>query len=170
MKKFLTKMLIALVLLLDRIPFYHKMSERHKDKKRNAINDWLCQLGFENVLIFDCPSFDESIIGVTKDGRLVYVYDEMAIEFARDCHKDYDYVDEEKQWEYLEEAFEFIDYNTIRTVPYMGMRAPIIVSWNYEEEKLVTMTGNEYEDFYFNEDTCYILRNTGEYYTKEEEK
>ena len=68
----------------------------------------------DQAVILDNPSFDKSIIGVS-DGRLVYCYESMIQELVQDdgC----EYVD----------AIDFIDYNTIRAIPYMGEFAPIIM-------------------------------------------
>jgi hypothetical protein len=60
-------------------------------------------------------SYDGSIVGVTTDGRVVYDYDKMVEELMS-----------EEGWSY-EEAAEWIDYNTIRSIPYAGPGAPIIM-------------------------------------------
>lgn len=56
-----------------------------------------------------------AIIGYTEDERLVYDYDKMVRWLAK-----------KESWDEVE-AIEWIDYNTIRTIPYMGEKAPIIV-------------------------------------------
>ena len=60
-------------------------------------------------------SYDNSIIGFTTDGRVVYGYDKMVEELMQD-----------EGWSY-EEAAEWIDYNTIRSLSYAGCGAPIIM-------------------------------------------
>lgn len=35
------------------------------------------ECGYEDVLIFDNPSYDEAFIGVSEDNRAVYDYDKM---------------------------------------------------------------------------------------------
>ena len=60
-------------------------------------------------------AYDNSIIGVTTDGRVVYDYDKMVEELMRD-----------EEWDY-EEAADWIDYNTIRSLDYAGAYAPIIM-------------------------------------------
>lgn len=57
--------------------------------------------------LFDNPSFDNSIIGITDDAKIVYSYQKMINELAKD-----DNINEE-------EAREFIDYNTMRTLDYI---------------------------------------------------
>lgn len=95
---------------------------------------------FPDSYLYDNPSFDNSIIGITDSGRVVYDYDMMAQEFVED-DKEYsikqymdalpdnerDSVTEEQIMDdLLMEAYEFIDYNTIRATPYMGSRAPMV--------------------------------------------
>ena len=69
----------------------------------------------EDAKVFDNMSYDDSIVGVTTDGRVVYDYDKMVEELMQD-----------EEWEY-EEAIDWIDYNTIRSLPYAGEKAPIIM-------------------------------------------
>ena len=69
----------------------------------------------EDAIIFDNMSYDGSIVGVTTDGRVVYDYDQMIEELMED-----------EGWSY-EDAAEWIDYNTIRALPYAGENAPIIM-------------------------------------------
>ena len=76
--------------------------------------DLLCEYGYEDVVIFDNPSFDEAFIGVTEDNRAVYDYDRMADSLA-------------VSWGISrEEAIEFIDYNTIRALAYCE-NAPVVM-------------------------------------------
>ena len=69
----------------------------------------------EDAIVFDNMSYDGSIVGVTTDGRVVYDYDKMIEELMQD-----------EGWSY-EDAVEWIDYNTIRSIPYAGENAPIIM-------------------------------------------
>ena len=69
----------------------------------------------EQPIILDNMSYDGSIVGVTDDNRLVYSYESMVEELMED-----------EGWDETE-AVEWIDYNTIRAIPYMGERAPIIL-------------------------------------------
>lgn len=82
---------------------------------REHIREELKEKEFNDTVIFDNPSFDDSIVGYTEDGRLVYDYDSMIVELAGE-----DGIS-------LIEAQEFIDYNTIRALPYAGEKAPIII-------------------------------------------
>ena len=56
-----------------------------------------------------------AIIGVSEDGRVVYDYNLMIEALMLSDNMTYD------------EASEFIDYNTIRALPYMGEKAPIVM-------------------------------------------
>ena len=69
----------------------------------------------EDAIVFDNMSYDGSIVGVTTDNRVVYDYDKMVEELMAD-----------EGWSY-EEAAEWINYNTIRSLPYAGENAPIIM-------------------------------------------
>lgn len=69
----------------------------------------------EDAIVFDNMSYDGSIVGVTTDGRVVYDYDKMVEELMQD-----------EEWSY-EDAAEWIDYNTIRALPYAGENGPIIM-------------------------------------------
>lgn len=84
-----------------------------------AINQEIRNKLPECTMVFDNASYDNSIIGVTFDGRAIYVFDKMVQEYMQDNN--------------CEEltAAEWIDYNTIRALPYMGKNAPIII---YEME------------------------------------
>lgn len=72
--------------------------------------------GYEDLLVFDCPDYDDAIIGVTTDDRVVYSYDLMVKQLMKD-----------ENWT-EEEAVEWIEYNTVRALDYMGDNAPIIVT------------------------------------------
>lgn len=69
----------------------------------------------EDALVFDNASYDNSIVGVTTDNRVVYDYDKMVEELMED-----------EGWSY-DEAVDWIDYNTIRSLPYAGEKAPIVM-------------------------------------------
>lgn len=76
--------------------------------------DLLVELGYESSVVFENPDFDDAIIGTDENYKVVYDYDKMV-----DCLVNEDGMSEE-------EAVEFIDYNTIRALPYVE-NAPIIV-------------------------------------------
>ena len=65
-------------------------------------------------VVFENPSYETAIVGLTTDVRVVYDYDLM-VEYL----VNHDQMDEE-------EAAEFVDYNTIRSLPYVE-NAPIVM-------------------------------------------
>lgn len=71
--------------------------------------------GYEDVVIFENYSYDDALIGVTEDGRAVYDFDKMVAWLV------------ETEGFSDEEAIEWIEYNTIRALAYMGDDAPIIM-------------------------------------------
>ena len=88
------------------------------DMKNEKIRKMYDEYGKENdfeIHFFENPSFDNSIVAITNDGKLIYDYGKMICEFAQD--NDCDPL----------EAEEFIDYNTMRALPYFGSDAPMIL-------------------------------------------
>ena len=71
--------------------------------------------GYEDVIYLINYSYDDALIGVSDDNRAVYDYEKM-VEWLV-----------ETEGFTREEAIEWIDYNTIRALPYMGEKAPIIM-------------------------------------------
>ena len=68
----------------------------------------------EGTVILENPSYESAIVGVTEDNRLVYCIKKM-VKFLMD-----------KDGMSEEDALEFINYNTIRALPYME-NSPIIL-------------------------------------------
>lgn len=83
-------------------------------KTQEEIKEYLCEHGYEETIVFENPSYCEAFLGVTSDGNAVYDFDKMV-----QC------LQEEDGMEDID-AIEFIEYNTIRALPYMGPKAPII--------------------------------------------
>ena len=81
-----------------------------------------CSEIHEETLRIDSPSFDTAIVGIDYFGRLIYDYDRMIAELMET-----DNIAEE-------EAIDFIDYNTIRSIPYYGEYAPIVLIRNLYDE------------------------------------
>ena len=79
------------------------------------IREALCDMGHEEAVIFDGPEFDGAIVGVTDEGQVIYDYDKMV-----QCMMQQDGIT-------MDEAIEFIEFNTIRALPYAGETAPIIM-------------------------------------------
>jgi hypothetical protein len=75
----------------------------------------LLDLGYEDAIIFTNPDYDSAIIGVSHDDRVIYDYDEMIAYLMLEDNVT------------IEEAMDFIDYNTVRSLPYSGNNGPIIL-------------------------------------------
>ena len=71
--------------------------------------------GYDDVLLLDSFSYDDALIGITTDNRAVYDFSKMV------------------EWLMLKEgcteteAVEWIEYNTIRALPYAGQNAPLVM-------------------------------------------
>ena len=75
----------------------------------------LYDMGYEDSVVFENPDYDEAIIGVSHDGRVIYDMDLMVEHLmVHDGMTEMDAVD-------------FIDYNTARSIPYAGECDPIIM-------------------------------------------
>ena len=75
----------------------------------------LLEYGYEGIKYLTNYSYDDALIGVTEDGRAIYDYEKMI-----------KWLMEEEEWSETD-AIEWIDYNTLRAIPYMGENAPIIM-------------------------------------------
>ena len=71
--------------------------------------------GYEDVVILSNDSYDDALIGISDDGRAIYDYDLM-IKWLMDNEQFTD-----------TEAIEWIEYKTIRALPYAGEKAPIVM-------------------------------------------
>lgn len=84
------------------------------EEVRNAIVEQYGDEILENLSMFENPAFINAITGIDlRHKKIVYDYDKMV-----------EYLMEDDEMT-MEEAIEFIDYNTLRTVPYME-NPPII--------------------------------------------
>ena len=75
----------------------------------------LLEKGYEGTVFLTGYSYDDALVGVTTDKRAVYDYDLMV-----------QWLVEEEGFDDDIEAMEWIDYNTLRAVPYFGNAAPVI--------------------------------------------
>lgn len=75
------------------------------------------EVDVSEVILIDDEAFNKSLIGTTVSGYLcaVYEYNTMVSEYA-EFHK----ISQE-------EAADYICYNIIRSLPYYGEKAPVIV-------------------------------------------
>lgn len=77
--------------------------------------EMLLENGYDEVKYLTNYSYDTALIGVSECNRAVYDYDLMVKWLM---------VNEEMNYE---DACEWIDYNTIRALPYIGEGCPIII-------------------------------------------
>lgn len=75
----------------------------------------LCDMGYEESIVFENPDYDSAIVGISDGGRVIYDYDLMITHLM-----DVDNMTEM-------DAADFIDYNTIRSIPYDGEHFPIVM-------------------------------------------
>lgn len=84
-----------------------------------SVEERLLDAGYEGSVYLTCPDYEEAIIGVTTDGQVAYDYELMVgCLMEEGCNE--------------EEAREWIDYNVIRGLPYMGENRPVVVCPLYE--------------------------------------
>lgn len=93
------------------------MSELNNTPRRDLLNE----MGLEDSVVFENPDYDSAIIGYSDDYRIVYDFDLMVEHLMT--------VDNMSS----EDAIEFIEYNTIRSIPYAGSLAPIVLHKIYEQ-------------------------------------
>ena len=68
----------------------------------------LNNMGYEHSIVFENPDYDDAIIGVSHDDRVIYDY-ELMIEYL---------VENDGMTE--EDAADFISYDTLRSLTYIG--------------------------------------------------
>ncbi|MBP5457550.1 MAG: hypothetical protein J6Y37_13750 [Paludibacteraceae bacterium] len=73
---------------------------------QDELKETLCYMGYDDSILFESPSYTEAVIGISSTGQVCYSYEKMV-----DCLVNEDCITDE-------EAAEFIDYNTIRALPY----------------------------------------------------
>lgn len=82
-----------------------------------ALGDLLVDMGYEGSLMFESPSYESAVVGVSDTGQVCYSYTKMVEHLIEADGMEYD------------EAVEFIDYNTVRALPYCKPqdKRPIII-------------------------------------------
>ena len=92
------------------------------DKNFRDRLDYYCEINEINnedkPLILDNSAYDNSIIGISNDNRLVYDYGKMLVEYSQDNQCT------------IEEAMEWIEYNTIRAIAYNSDEHKPIIIYN----------------------------------------
>lgn len=92
------------------------MTKRQMNARRKALDEFLSETYGDDVVHFDGPEFDGGIVGVTTDGRLVYSYEKLVESLA-----------EANRWS-REDAIDWVEFNTIRSLPYIQGRAPVVMN------------------------------------------
>ena len=69
----------------------------------------------DNVIVFEGYDYNDALLGVTEDGRAVYVYEKMVARLI------------EKQGITQEEAVEWIEHNTTGATSNAGPLGPLII-------------------------------------------
>lgn len=83
----------------------------------------------DKIVVLEGDEFADGCVGITHDYHLVYDYGKLARSIS------------EKNNISIEEAIEFIEYNTIRSLPYIknqGLLEPIIMFSFVEESQIDT--------------------------------
>lgn len=112
------------------------------------LREEIAKQGYENSIVYDTPSFDDSIVGVTDTGKVAYSYELMVEEYVRDDNPNYKELPSDEYYDRCTEAIEFIDYNTVRGTPYMASygTTPVIIAFNPDTEKYYDMvSGDEFD-------------------------
>ena len=79
-----------------------------------SASERLIEAGYDEIVIFENPSYDDALIGVTTDDRAVYDFNKMV-----------DWLIENNGMNDVE-AVEWIEYNSARALPYTE-GAPVIM-------------------------------------------
>lgn len=82
-----------------------------------------------DILYFSNPSYDGCIVGYSHDNRAIYNYNLMVEYLMKEDGMSYD------------DAVDFIDYNTIRSLPYLSSSK----THTYPNGPIVMYDGDEYE-------------------------
>ena len=83
--------------------------------KNMSAEQKLLDAGYEGIKYLVDYSYDDALIGVSHDDRAIYDYEKMV-----------EWLMTKEGWT-DNEAIEWIEYNTIRALPYFGDGAPIIM-------------------------------------------
>lgn len=90
---------------------------KHASVKSRTAEEILKDNGYEpdSIVLLKDESYDSALIGVSDDNRAVYSMDKMIDWYSEknDCSVD--------------EAIEWIEFNTLRAIPYAGVNAPIVL-------------------------------------------
>ena len=101
---------ITLSDLISRAEDYTTYSESN-----DSLKEWLLEQGYEESIVLESPTYRNAVLGVSDDGRVIYseriILEDMMIDEGMD----------------LESALDHFSYNLLRSLPYMGNMAPMIL-------------------------------------------
>lgn len=80
-----------------------------------GLKKWLCDNDHEGTVVLESPDYLSAIVGISDDGRLIYSYELMIEHLMREEGLDRD------------DAIDEVEYNALRSLPYAGEKAPIII-------------------------------------------
>ena len=83
----------------------------------NKLRDYIAE-EHEEAVVFNVPSYDNAIVGITDDGHIIYDYDKMIEEFMSENNVT------------MQEAIDFVEYNTLKTIPYIEETTRPIILFN----------------------------------------
>ena len=92
-------------------------AEEHADynESNDSLKEWLVDQGYEDAIVLESPTYRNAVLGISEDGRVIYseriIIEDMIIDEGMD----------------IEDAYDNFSYNLLRTLPYMGKMAPIIL-------------------------------------------
>ena len=94
-------------------------AEHRGQESISEIKEILQKKGFKDAVLFVDPSFAQAIIGISEQGRVIYSYEKMidSLRISRSLSR--------------EEAVDFVSQFTLRDLPLMGEKRPII-SYNID--------------------------------------
>lgn len=84
-------------------------------KTVDELKEWLTSFGYEDTVVLESPDYVDAVVGVTTEGQVVYDWSKMAEHLVA------------KDGMSPEEAEEFVAYNTVRALPYMGEKRPVVM-------------------------------------------
>lgn len=90
------------------------------DMVDEKLREYLVDIGLEDAVLLE--SYDKSIIGVTSDDRVAYSYEKIVDELMEDYGWDYD------------ETVDFVEYNTIRSLPYIESSVRPVIIYEIDRE------------------------------------
>lgn len=82
---------------------------------QEEIKEYIEDHGYDSVMLFESPDYHDAFIGISTDDRAVYSFSRMVESLMAEDGMSED------------DAIEFIEFNTIRALPYMGSESPIVV-------------------------------------------